>query len=73
MPRSSRGLHRLIGARQSRTIPPGSVCPLCRKAGVVDRPVTHVLLSALERHYTCTLHAEQAKTLGYEVFPGETQ
>ena len=67
MPRSSHGIHRIIGARSSRAIPDGTVCGLrgCAK------PATHVVLSATSRNYACTAHAEKAKKLGYEVFEGE--
>jgi hypothetical protein len=67
MARSARGLHRLIGARQSRTIPVGTLCHFAPRC---TRTATHVLLPAMGRHYVCETHAKQGQELGYEVFSG---
>jgi len=68
---TSRGIHRLIGARMSRHIPPGAVCPVCRLRGLSGCALVYVVLSATSRSYACLEHGRQAQTLGYEVFLGE--
>ena len=65
MPRTSRGFHRLIGARLSRTIPAGTKCQFC------DLAATHRIWGAFKGGFVCAAHADQGKKLGYEIIQGE--
>ena len=74
MARSSRGVHRLLGAMQSRTIPAHARCHFhgAKDGRVQCGPVECIIVSPLAgRRYLCRLHGEQGKSLGYEVFDGE--
>jgi hypothetical protein len=65
MPRTSRGFHRLIGARMSRTIPLGTKCQFCAA------DATHRIWGVTAGGFVCAAHAEQGKNLGYEIIQGE--
>ena len=72
MARSSRGIHRILGAVQSRTIPAHARCTFDGVKGCKCQPPECVLVSLTTgRHYLCRVHGAQGKTLGYEVFDGE--